>query len=421
MEKKIKYDIGTNFDPELINVINKYNGGKIFSSVFGKLRDDMVGGGRASMLLPEISLKQLEDYVKLCHENGVKFNYLLNPLCLGNKELEVGFHNELLTFLGQLSDIGVDGVTVNSPLLCEIVKKQFPKLRITIGVWANISSIQHIRYWEKLGAHELTLVREMSRDFKKLEKFLNYTKGRDTILRLFPNSLCLYNCPYSNNHAVGSSHATQKSESSFNLYIDHNITSCNMQRISNPVKFMSANWIRPEDIKYYEELCEKTGNYNLSMKLLDRTKNTAFLEKVIKAYATRNFEGNLRELFNYASAKENNVMHKEKMFAQAKEGGYNMEELMKFIHVFNLPDIYIDNKKLDGFMEKFVNSDSCGNYLCDDEGWGDSASKEKSGSCSYCRKWAEKAMSFDKEEVDKWLGNTGSFVESMRTSSVFQK
>ena len=54
MDNRIKFTIGTNFDKELINNISIIDKNKDFISVFGKLRTDFLGGGRAANLLPKI-------------------------------------------------------------------------------------------------------------------------------------------------------------------------------------------------------------------------------------------------------------------------------------------------------------------------------------------------------------------------------
>jgi hypothetical protein len=40
------------------------------------LRSDIVGGGRPSFSIPEVSRKQAEEYIRYVHSKGIKFNYL---------------------------------------------------------------------------------------------------------------------------------------------------------------------------------------------------------------------------------------------------------------------------------------------------------------------------------------------------------
>ena len=54
MSTFMQYDLATNFDEELIDFIVKHDTHKQIKSVFGKMRNDMAGGGRASFLLPEV-------------------------------------------------------------------------------------------------------------------------------------------------------------------------------------------------------------------------------------------------------------------------------------------------------------------------------------------------------------------------------
>src|SRR5271157_5155261 len=91
---KMKYSLATNFDPQLIEEIVKIDIEKSIKSVYGKQKSDAVGGGRYSMLLPDLSREALGSYIKLCHDSGLQFNYLLNPMCLANKEFDKSILNE---------------------------------------------------------------------------------------------------------------------------------------------------------------------------------------------------------------------------------------------------------------------------------------------------------------------------------------
>jgi collagenase-like PrtC family protease len=193
---KMKYTVATNFDPEVVEEITRFNKDNVFYSVFGKLKKDIIGGGRSSINLPHVSIQELKDYIKLCHSRGLKFNYLLNPICLGNREFVKKEHYKILKFFDCLLNVGVDNVTINSPYLCELVKKQFPNLKITIGHFAYVSTIRQISYWEELGADEITLQHYINRNFKLLEEMLLYTKKSGIGLRIIANNFCLHDCPY---------------------------------------------------------------------------------------------------------------------------------------------------------------------------------------------------------------------------------
>lgn len=417
---RMKFSIGTNFDPDLIAEINKYNQDKSIAAVFGKLRSDIIGGGRTSMILPTLTMGQLKDYIEFCHRSDLKFNYLLNPVCMGNRELNPSSHRKIIRFIGKLSDIGVDEVTVNSPFLCQVIKRQFPHLKITIGLYAYVFNMQHLKYWEELGADEITLHHMINRDLKLLEDFLNYTKKSGMALRLIANNVCLHDCPYQINHGIGQSHSSQTGHFSNGLFLDYNIASCNNKKLQNPVKLISSEWIRPEDVKYYEDVCKRTGNYNFSIKLLERTKTTAFLKRVLKAYIERSYDGNLIDILTWASSKEQ-ILQKRTIFRKAVTSLYNMNELKKFVNALHLPAIYIDNKKLDGFLDKFTVYNDCHQRICDDIGWKETKETNERDvkTCSYCRHWAEKAITFDQEEMAAWICRSEDFLKSISESRTF--
>lgn len=417
-EFKMEYDLATNFDPELIKEVAKIDKEHQIKTVFGKLRKDVVGGGRSSMTLPQLSFRELEDYISLCHKNNLQFNYLMNPACLGNREVNPRFHNKILKQINKLCEAGIDAITVNSPYLCELIKKQFPKLQITIGVAGGVGNCKGIQRWEELGADEITLPHMLNRDFEELKNILEFTKNRKIFVRLIANNVCLHECPYKYSHSSGQSHASQKGSISSDLYIDYNLLSCNNKKIKNPEFIIASEWIRPEDVRHYEELCKSVGNYKFSLKLLDRTKTTDFLVRVADAYIKEDFDGNLIDILCWPTKKNTQVIHKMPLYLRTISERFSIKELLKYEEVFNLPNIYIDNKKLDGFIDKFTNSNQCFSKIC---GKKENVNDEKSELCFYCLKWADKAISYNKEEVDKWLEKSNDTIDALRTSRFFKR
>jgi collagenase-like PrtC family protease len=417
---KITFSVATNFDPEIIYHVSKYNKDNIFSSVFGKLQTDILGGGRASMILPQVSTGALQEYIDLCHKYKLKFNYLINPMCLGGREFSSpGFHKKILKFLERLKTIGVDNLTINSPYLCELIKKQFPAFKVTIGLYAGVVNLQHIKYWKELGADEITLSHIVNRDFELLEQMLQYTRNSNLCLKLIANNICLHSCPYQINHGTGIAHHSRKDDHSNKLYIDYNLLSCNIAKIENPTKLIASEWIRPEDVVYYENICNKVGNYNLSIKLLERTKTTEFINRVIKAYATRNYTGNLLDIVAWGASKD--TIQLNPLYFRRLLHNFNYKEVIKFIQTFHLPDINIDNKKLNGFIQQFINGNKCSTKICDDKGFAnDNYKNSNNQSCSYCKKWALRTVYFDEKKRCIWINKAKRALNILSASKIFK-
>lgn len=360
----------------------------------------------------------MKDYVRKCHNNNLKFNYLINTSCFGNREVNPYFHKKMIKYINSLCELGIDGVTVNYPFLCQLIKKQFPNLMVSIGVGAGVSNCKQIAYWEEMGADEVTLCHSINRNFKSLEEILMFTKGRDINIRLIANNVCLSECPSKIVHSVGHSHASQKRNPSSNLYIDYNLLYCNNKRIRNTENIIASEWIRPEDIHYYEEVCNKVDNHKFSIKLLERTKNTEFLMRVANAFISEKYEGNLLDILNWPAEKNRNVVHKWPIYLQAIINRYNIKELINYKKVFNLPNIYIDNRKLDGFLEKFKVGNNCSSKVC---GKKDTMTDKNSNVCYYCSNWAKKCISYDENEINEWLLKSDNLINSMKSSNFFKR
>lgn len=416
MAGKMKYSLGTNFDEELLEYLIEYDKEHQIESLFGKLRTDIIGGGRASNVLPKLSMKELKNYIDKCKKAGIGFNYLLNPMCLGNREIKPNEHREILNFLNELQNIGVSHVTINSPYLCELIKKRFPELKVTIGLYAYIYSLQHVKYWESLGADELTLHHRVNRNFDYLKMLLTYTKGRNMKLRVIANNVCLHDCPYQINHGCGQAHASQEKDSKNCIYLDYNLLKCNYAKITCPQELISSEWIRPEDVHFYQEICEETDNFNFSIKLLERTKTTDFLKRVVKAYIDERYDGNLIDILTWGTSQNTKSVAMGDIYKQAVTKRYNVEALKKYQKVFELPQINIDNRKLDGFLDYFVDHYSCDKNICGNECGENSSGVSK---CEYCKQWSDKAVSYDINAVSNWKETADQVLESMVESRIY--
>lgn len=166
------------------------------------------------------------------------------------------------------------------------------------------------------------------------------------------------------------------------------------------------------------ELCEETDNFNLSIKLVERTKSTKFLTRVVEAYARRQYKGNLLDILLWPKS-DDMVVKTEPTAEEMKTMAelYNISQMFNYSKIFDLPNIYIDNTKLDGFLKKFVDDYACNHKIC--------VSKQNidvtdSNYCSYCSSWVQRAIIYNGEQVEKWIDNCREFEKALDRSEVFR-
>ncbi|OHD66175.1 MAG: hypothetical protein A2176_08005 [Spirochaetes bacterium RBG_13_51_14] len=408
----MKFSVACSFNEALLEGLSPYP----VYELYGKLTSDYFGGGRPSFYLPSIGKNELERYVKKTHEKGLEFNYLLNASSMGNMEYTIEGQREINRMLGWLNEIKIDSVTVANVFFLKLIKKRYPNIKVRVSSHRYTDNPRKIRFWKDAGA-DCIVISEVNihREFKVLEA-MREAAGDTVELSLIVNNWCRQDCAIAGNHAVGLSAASQKKSKGFPL--DFCSLYCNHMRLNDPVNYIRANWIRPEDLHLYEKL----GYTNY--KIVERNTPTSILLDRVKAYHDRRYDGNLLYLFqNYAYPLEKFADREKDAFSRKRMIKYFIKpkavNLVKFLKVVEFGDkgsvlfplrgknpVYIDNRKLDGFIDFFL-ANSCKSKDCD--------------TCRYCHRWAEKAVEIDpqwKEEMspiyERLLGEIygGGFWES---------
>lgn len=355
--------VSTNWDFELLNKISGYP----VYEFLGSMAKTPVGGGRPAIALPAPEFDEAAEYIKEVHQHGIKFNYLLNAQCTGNTEYDKTMHHNILKHVEWLCKIGVDSVTVTIPYLIQIIKKQFPGLKVKVSVIASVNSIQKAKYYEEMGVDEINLDYMSNRDFVFLNEIKKAVQSQFILL---VNDLCLYQCPYRFYHYNTISHASQDWCHMNIFYIDYCMINCTLQFLHDPEKLIMARWIRPEDLPVYEELGFTR------FKISGRNMSTSWLLRAIKAYAQKQYKGNLFDILAAAALKK-----------EPDKNAY----------------CYIDNTKLDGFLEFFKKQD------CINKCW----------NCHYCGNIAEKAVRYNKSKAEYITKNYEDIKNNMIQSKYF--
>jgi collagenase-like PrtC family protease len=386
----MKLSVATNWDPDLITELSSFP----VCEMIGALAGTPVGGGRPSFLLARTTAQQATDYIQAVHDKGWSFNYLLNAPCMGNMEYDKETHRTLVEHLAWLCEVGVDTVTVSIPYLLQIIKRQFPQLKVKVSVIAHVNSIQRARFYESLGADEITLDYMGNRDFEFLRRV---REAVDCGLTLLVNDMCLYECPYRTYHYNICGHASQEWHPMEGFYIDYCIVSCTLQKLGDPAQLIRSRWIRPEDLARYEAL-----GYE-DFKISGRRMSTAWLTRATAAYAQRRFDGNLMDILNGVTPGVDPDIRSPQYETLLSGAEFlKSERLVALGQLFPVKP-FVDNRALDGFLDHYETQD-CANACA---------------GCNYCDQVAKRAVQLDEREVQKYIAALSDLQDDLISSRIF--
>lgn len=399
----MRLSVATNFDDELVQRVKDYP----VAELFGKLPQDFVGGGRPAYYLAPLSRRRLERHVGVVRSAGIGFNYLLNAACLDNLEFTRRGQRAIERTLCWLADCGVTSVTVSLPYLLELVKSRWPQFTVTVGVFARVTTVQQARFWERLGADTITLdPLVVNRDFKTLAAIRGSVRCN---LQLIANHDCLLFCPLASYHMVGLSHASQRGHRAACVPLDYCFLACTESKLSDPVEYLRATWIRPEDLGRYEQ-----AGYE-RFKILERGAPTAVIVRRVRAYAGRHYQGNLLDLIDPLAGRRTTEVRRgivRRLVPGAGGAWWLLSRprvwtaLQRLVEIrlrqsdSDRPGVYLDNRKLDGFADGFPAA-GCGARDCN--------------LCSYCGTWAERALTIDPGYANRYRETERPIREALRT------
>lgn len=391
----MKLTVPTNWQEDLIKKIKKPG----VDSIYGKLDTDFLGGGRPSCVLMKVTKSKVKKHIGEIHKEGLRFYYLLNASCLGNREWVKKGYEEINKLLNWLSEISVDGVIIASPYLLQHIKRKHPSFEISISCFANINSVEKAKFWEGLGASTITLSHvELNRNFRLLEKIRKQVRCE---LQLLVNDNCILDCPLFFYHNNITSHASQNTKTQNIFMFDYCRIMCRYRMFSEPINFIRSAWIRPEDLPIYENIGIDR------FKLVDRTMTTDAIRLIVEAYSAKSYKGNLYDLFMNPSKSlwltRKSLLHKLRYFFHPF--AVNIFMMLKNRNLVNELEVYIDNTNLDGFINHFFDDD-CRYKSC----------KE----CGYCQEVSDRVVKIEPDYKEMVISSYGKFLNEIISGEIFK-
>jgi len=384
------YSIATNWDLSLLDRLE----GTSVESLYGQMWGDPLGGGRMSLFIPKVGKKEVASFITETRKKGFGFNYLINGTCLDNLEFTKKAYRKIAGHLEWIASTGADMVTVTLPFLAEMVKKEFPHLKVAVSSFARVQNVHLARAWEEMGVAKIILPEGVNRDFRSLRHIRDAV---DCELELIANHCCLFQCFLDLHHRNMVSHGSQSDHPCGGFAPDYCKLACQRLKILKPVELIKSTWIRPEDVVYYEKIGIDC------LKLVERFRGTESLLQIVHAYEERRFDGNLVELLtlpqqgvflspNLDLLKRNDLIESEKM-----------EQMLAVLREPFPGKVFIDNRKLDGFLEHFEKAD-CFRMDCD--------------RCGYCEKVSQEALSMDEKWRKEMVSRFDQALEMLITGEI---
>ncbi|MBO5760964.1 MAG: hypothetical protein J6S53_05405 [Lentisphaeria bacterium] len=231
--------------------------------------------------------KIMEEDLKIFSEKGVKLCLLLNGNCYGRNALGRSFFRKLGDSIDLIhSTYTLSSVTTASPVIAKFICSNFPFLEVRASVNMELGTVEAIEYLEEY-FHSFYLKREYNYDRNVLSRMRQFSRNKGKKMYLLANSGCLNYCSARTFHDNLVAHQHQIAEMD-NAFLFQGLCSLYLDDEEKRKKLLGkSNFIRPEDVSAYEELCD-------GMKLATRTNYNPLA--VVTAYFNGKWHGNLLDL-----------------------------------------------------------------------------------------------------------------------------
>lgn len=351
-----QFKVGCNFEHELITIADELNSEfknkAEIKEWFGSSPNYAELTARPQWRLPNISDKEFEKFISDARDKGQIFNVVLNSIQpYGGKPEMVAHKKEIQDYVKYLESIGVYRITFANPMMAMFIR-EVSDIELEASCILHIDAITQMKY-----LHDTLKVNKLCNNILKnrnklfLTNLANYCNKNDIILELLAQEFCYnakknYAAPCLYRDSCYLAHATCKYKQESMSYNNYPMKYCINSRNGNDASWLKSRWIRPQDLHYYNDL---GINY---FKLSGRTGGTEYITKIMTAYMSETYSGNLLELWKPL----------ETIYNGEKESSHAFED-------------YIETEKLDGFLDHWM----VNNFECENE--------ECGKTCNYCNNW----------------------------------
>ena len=388
----MKLLVSSNWDDKLIEGLSALSN---VDTLYGQANSDEYGGGRSSLLLPFVAPDKMRSHIRKARAAGFGFTYIMNAACFENKPFGGEFEKRLRSHLDNICSMGVSGITATDVPLIRLIRKHYPQLKISLSVFARITSVTQARRFEELGVSDIVLS-----NLNDFEFIRAVCEAVSCDIVLLANLGCQIFCNDRTLHCYLDAHSSQSGHFSKGFNIDTHIIRCMVKKIENPESLLRMMFIRPEDVPLYEKLGVTT------LKIVERFSPTDTLLKIVRSYNNGSFQGNLLDLVNGLGMVNRQSTFPNFSLLMSPMKVNLIKLIINFISILPF-NVYIDNGALDGFKEEVMNSGvNCDTVNCE--------------KCGRCRRYFKAAARYDEKARQKSLWSLRKMLKNIANSNVFR-
>ena len=238
---------------------------------------------------PEVRERMFADLM-WCRENGIMLDTLFNCNCYGDNAISPELADFVEATLRDMNGRGLfpDIVTTTSPFIATVLRQRFPQVKIRWSVNIRVHGTVGFECVDEL-FDSFYASRERHRDIAYMKELSEWARSRGKVLGMQANSGCLRQCPFQQFHDNLHGHNRIR-QSGVGAKFDFSVFRCRTNYARrNWEDFIRATWIRPEDVPAFEPYVDV-------VKLA--TRRHRFPVKVLNAYASYSYDGNLLDLMD---------------------------------------------------------------------------------------------------------------------------
>ncbi len=286
----MKFQVGYQDNRNFVNYLLEHT--EKISEIYFPWENFTTGRG---VTLSRESQKNLENDLAEFSRAGVGLCLLLNGNCYGREALSRQFFQKLGDTVDFLAGTyRLSSVTTASPLIGRFLHNNFPALQVRASVNMEIGTPEGVEYIAE-NFDSFYLKREYNYHREQIIRMRDFCRANGKKLYILANSGCLNFCSARTFHdnLVAHQHEVAGMD---NAFVFHGACSSYLDAEKNRLTLLAkSNFIRPEDVVLYEELCD-------GMKLATRTNFKPLA--VAKAYFDGSWNGNPAELTEPAHAEK---------------------------------------------------------------------------------------------------------------------